>query len=149
MMKSGGGVGELVRGGTWASNVQHMIDRFLQSATESGLKVKSQAMSPILWLVGLCCTSALALVYLAPGHMSLFFCMGLIVLAAVYAVTKYEYWAKKDPDRLGSEAFVMGSRIGRFAEKSKDPSILQLGVSDLACDETPHRKPTSGGEDSQ
>jgi hypothetical protein len=59
----------------------------------------------------------------------------------------YVYWAVKDPDRLGSEAFVERSHVIRILENSKDPELLGTEApAEIVADPNPPTKTKALGQ---
>ncbi len=90
---------------------------------EDTQKVKSQALRPLLHIHVVTVPASVAL--LLWGTVPVQFVGGILLLAPLFfTFWQYHYFARKDPDRLGSEAFVTQARMIKFAEKAKNPSLL-------------------------
>jgi hypothetical protein len=96
-------------------------------------------MSPLAWFCGITIPSCVAGLSYGPPAYSWVFVV-LMLFAAVLYVAFYVYWAVKDPDRLGSEAFVERAHMIRILETSKDPRFAGSDVPQLGPD--PHAPPT-------
>jgi len=71
------------------------------------LRVKSQAMSPLIWLCGLTFTACVSGILFSPDVLWVkIFLACLAGIPLLFFLYVYVYWMKKDPDRLGSEAYL-------------------------------------------
>lgn len=85
--------------------------------------VKSQAMKPLVWLCG--GVFAVGAACLLRGGATAPFGAALIVGAVIAFLWWYNYWAKNDPDRLGSERFVTTQRAFELIQsKGEAPALI-------------------------
>jgi hypothetical protein len=118
---------------------QSLTDMLARSS--GSITVKSQAMAPLAWLAGILVPVSAAGLAFGPAGFAWVYVV-LIGFAVLLYAGFYTYWAVKDPDRLGSEAFVERSQVIRILEKSKDPEFLSTETqAEIVADPNPPTKP--------
>jgi hypothetical protein len=100
---------------------QFLTDMLERSS--GSITVRSQAMGPLTWFCGIMLPVGATGLAFGPASFAWVY-VALIGIAVLLYAGFYTYWAVKDPDRLGSEAFVERSHVIRILEKSKDPEEL-------------------------
>ena len=101
------------------------LNRLFEQAGDSA-RIKSQAMSPLLWLAGICIPSGVALALKGePDAIKVLGCL-LVVYGVGFPSWWYTYWAKHEPNRLGSEAFFTRQDILRVVEKGGSERVAEL-----------------------
>ena len=97
-------------------------------------------MAPLAWLCGIVVPAGAAGLALGPASFAWAY-VALIGFVVLLYAGFYVYWAVKDPDRLGSEAFVERSHVIRILEKSKDPEFLSTNApAEIVADPNPPTK---------
>ncbi|WP_143150227.1 hypothetical protein [Erythrobacter sanguineus] len=85
-------------------------------------------MNPMLWISGLTTPFAIGAAAMSDGPMQYFFAV-LAFVPIAYSIRAYDFWMKKDPDRLQSERYLIERQIvGRIGYKSDD-GVVEAEVS--------------------
>jgi hypothetical protein len=117
---------------------QFLTDMLEKSS--GSIRVKSQAMSPLAWFCGILVPVGATGLIFGPASFAWGY-VALIGFPVLLYAGFYIYWAMKDPDRLGSEAFVERSHVIRILEKSKDPEFLSTdALAEIVPDPNPPTK---------
>jgi hypothetical protein len=120
--------------------MNQLLKEVLERSSGS-IKVRSQAMSPLAWFCGILIPSSIVGLSFGPAEFAWAY-LALIAFAVLLYAGFYTYWAARDPDRLGSEAFVERSHMLRILEESKDPGFLSTEAPpQLVSDPNPPAKP--------
>ena len=116
------------------------------------IKIKSQALNPMVWFCGVLVAAGTGLLLFGLGLAQVFGAL-LISIATGSFLVAFWHFARSDPDRLGTEAFVFNKELLHFAQTAKNPEILQH-LQELVADEAAPAKKlraadrdTPGGED--
>ncbi len=134
--------------------ITDVLKALIDSQTES-VRIKSQVMRPALAIMSGGIVAGAGLCFLGTSLLSRSMWLGgavtaigiAVMLASLgFAAWQYVYFARTDPDRLGSETFLTKQRVIEAIERSKDPNLLRDGVRELIEDPyRPRRALTKGG----
>lgn len=111
--------------------------RDMLAKSSGSITVKSQAMAPLAWFCGILVPAGTAGLIWGPPNFAWAY-LALLGFSMLLYAGFYAYWAVKDPNRLGSEAFVERSEMRRILELSKDPSFVSTTEAPLLVVPDPH-----------
>jgi len=109
-----------------AGRIQRDVKKELYDQLESlriETREKSQALRPLSITLGIVSSTAVPMMLWGVTWVK---CLGavLLVIAFLSVLWWYRHFALRDPDRLGSERFVINQKILKLAEQAKDPALL-------------------------
>lgn len=93
-------------------------------SAKGSVTIRSQALRPLVFVVPSSITAGCLMMKFSGVVWMQAFGAALAAVPLAFMLWQYHYFARKDPDRLGSEAFVTQSRVIKYAEKAKNPAIL-------------------------
>ncbi len=99
------------------------MNNFMQSKMSSfGYGYKANVLSHLSWISWIIIPSSFSGLIFGKDWYVKLFCILVIAFLLVYNVIKYEYWSKKDPDRLQTERYNLEKRrIDIYASKGGLP----------------------------
>lgn len=119
------------------------ITRSIQRIRDVGatVQMKSQAMRPLAWLILILTPSLGLMIAFGPDWVK-YFASVVLVAGIVTYIWAYRYWMKNDPDRLGSEAFIVQRDVLAYAQQTK--SAYQALDVTPSTDPFPPKLPEKG-----
>ena len=118
-------------------------DHSLREFTDQAVRIRSQALTPLLWFSTAILSGGVTCVVAGAPVLGI----SMIVMAILPPLFWFGYFAVKDPDRLGSEAFVLRHRQ-LIMEQKGDPAPTVIESAALGqIRETPLGRLSEHGED--
>jgi hypothetical protein len=99
--------------------------QYIKSQLSSGGGYKANVLSHLSWITWIIIPSSFWGLIQCDDLIIKIFCILVISLLIGYNILKYEYWSKKDPDRLQTEKYVLEKRrMDIFASKGTPPQEI-------------------------